>query len=102
MDNIHKEVENTPIISDKEKNFYHHILNARYEYLMMPLYERLINRDYDKPSFERIRTGTPYSLEIFSQDIERGKFKDFDLSKEHLSYKVTDKKETPAGPTYPF
>lgn len=100
MDNIHQEVENTPIISGKEKDFYHHILNARYEYLMMPLYERLINRDYDKTALERIKTGTPYSQEIFSQDIERGKFKDFDLSKEHLSYKITDKKETPAGPTY--
>ena len=44
MANIHSFIEGTPYISDLQKKFYKHYLNARYELIIKPAHAKVVNQ----------------------------------------------------------
>ncbi len=70
MRKIHNFIENVRFLSDTRKIFYQTILKARMDLILIPAYERCMNRDYDKAAYDRLNTGEDYSGQLFERHWE--------------------------------
>lgn len=63
-------IQNQPYLSDIRKQFYQVMLTARFQYLLLPVYECCISGQYDKSAYGRLASGVGYTEKMFDCEYE--------------------------------
>lgn len=71
MPEICRFIEHQDFLSDTRKHFYTAMLMSRYNYILMPAWERCINYNYDEAAKERLSSGTEYTEDMFVQEYDK-------------------------------
>lgn len=88
---INNIIDETPLISDTQKDFYKTMIYFRKQFLLDKAYECAITREYDENARRRIINKTPYDKETFENDWRNGKYEEQqDIIESNIHYITED------------